>query len=71
LTSNEVQSVQLDSEPTLPVGQAVSLPSFTTDDLDDPYVDIASRLTDEEEDALLKVGQNAAYFWLQSNLIDC
>jgi hypothetical protein len=71
LTSDEAESVQLDSEPTLPVGHSAALPSFSIDELDDPYGDMTTRLTDEEEDALLKVGRNMAYYLMQSNLIDC
>jgi proteasome activator subunit 4 len=56
LTSDEAESVRLDSEPTLPVGHSAPLPSFSMDELVDPYGDMDSRLTDEEEDALLKVG---------------
>ena len=59
LTSEEAESVRLDSEPTLPVGQSASLPLFSIEELDDSYGDM-TRLTDEEEDALLKVGQNMA-----------
>ena len=59
LTGDETESsVHLDSEPTLPVGHSAPLPSFSMDALDDPYGDMDSRLTDEEEDALLKVGQS-------------
>lgn len=45
----------LDSEPTLPSGQDIALPSFSLDDLNGPFTDLVSRLTDEEEDALLRV----------------
>jgi len=55
--SDEAESVRLDSEPTLPDGHAVSLPLVSMNELDDPFMDITSRLTNEEEDALLKVGQ--------------
>lgn len=71
MTSDEAESVQLDSEPTLPVGNSIPLPLFSIEELDDSYGDLASRLTDEEEDALLKVGQNMANRLIQSNLIDC
>ena len=71
MTSIEAESVQLDSEPTLPIGRSTPLPLFSIEELDDSYGDMASRLTDEEEDALLKVGQIMAYKLMQSNLIDC
>ena len=58
MTSDEAESDQPDPEPTLPAGHSAPLPSFSVDELDDPYGDMATRLTDEEEDALLKVGQN-------------
>jgi hypothetical protein len=45
----------------LPVGQSAPLPLFSIEELDDSYGDMATRLTDEEEDALLKVGQNMVY----------
>ena len=58
MTSDEAGSVQLDSEPTLPVGHSGPLlPLFSIEELDDSYGDMATRLTDEEEDALVKVGQ--------------
>jgi proteasome activator subunit 4 len=71
LTSDEAESDHPDSEPTLPVGHSTPSPSFSVDELEDPYGDMATRLTDEEEDALLKVGQNMTYHLMQSNLIDC
>lgn len=73
LTSDEAESVQVDSEPTLPVGQSAPLPLFSIEELDDSYGDMTTRLTDEEEDALLKVGQNTIGlpFDMLSNLIDC
>ena len=71
MTSDEAESVQLDSEPTLPVGQSASLPLFSIEELDDSYGDMATRLTDEEEDALLKVSRNRAYHLMESEFIDC
>ncbi|KAF8807238.1 hypothetical protein BYT27DRAFT_7232792 [Phlegmacium glaucopus] len=61
--SDEAESVRLDSEPTLPIGHAVSLPSFSMDELD-PYMDMASRLTNEEEDALLKDSTGSFPDWI-------
>lgn len=69
LTNDEVQSVQLDSEPTLPASNSEPLPSFPMDELDDSY-NMASRLTDEEEDALLKVGRDIIRCGVISS-IDC
>lgn len=67
--SDEAGSVQLDSEPTLPVGHSAPLPLFSIEELDDSYGDMASRLTDEEEDALLKVGRNMTYRLMQSKIL--
>jgi hypothetical protein len=71
LTSDEAETIRLDSEPTLPVAQSVPLPLFSIEELDDSYGDMATRLSDEEEDALLKVGQNMAYYLMQDNPINC
>src|SRR5688572_6082749 len=42
-----------DTEPTLPPEQSANLPSFSMDELEGP--ELVPRLTDTEEDALLKV----------------
>ena len=45
---------QLDINPTLPADNSSSLPSFSLNDLDG-YSDMEPRLSDDQEDALLKV----------------
>jgi len=57
---------QLDDEPTLPTGQPLSLPSFSLDELESPYIDLGSRLTDDEEDALLKDSTRDFPDWITS-----
>jgi len=55
LTNDEVPAANLDLEPTLPSDTQVTFPSFSQDDPEGSYIDMRSTLTDEEEDALLKV----------------
>lgn len=53
--NDEQRSAPSDAEPILPVENCVTMPSFSLDELDGQYTDIEQRLTNEEEDALLKV----------------
>ena len=46
---------QLDSEPTLPAGRPVTLPSFSFEGRGEPYTEVGPRPTNEGEDALLEV----------------
>jgi len=56
LTANEEsRPVLLDPELTLVPNTFASSLSFSTDEVDGIYTDTESRLTDEEEDALLRV----------------
>lgn len=55
LTNDEISAANLDLEPTLPSDTQVTFPSFMQDDAEGSYIDMRSTLTDEEEDALLKV----------------
>ncbi|CAA7258799.1 unnamed protein product [Cyclocybe aegerita] len=58
---------QLDSEPTLPTaGHPVSLPSFPLDDIEAPPPELGPRLTDEEEDALLRDSTGDFPDWIAS-----
>ncbi|KAF8971515.1 hypothetical protein BDZ97DRAFT_1913988 [Flammula alnicola] len=60
------QHGSLDVEPTLPTGHRVPLPSFSLDELDESYTDMPSRLTNEEEDALLKDSTGGFPDWITS-----
>ncbi|KAG6910596.1 hypothetical protein DXG01_009547 [Tephrocybe rancida] len=53
-TEGDSGPTPIDTEPTLPAINAGSIPLFVLDELDSQYTDIESRLSDEEEDALLK-----------------
>ncbi|KAF5377624.1 hypothetical protein D9615_005155 [Tricholomella constricta] len=65
LTMNEEsRPVLLDAEPTLPLNNTVTLPSFSLDDMESQYTDLESRLTDEEEDALLKDSTGSFPDWI-------
>lgn len=55
LTNDEVLAANPDLEPTLPSDTQVTFQSFTQDEAEGSYIDMGSTLTDEEEDALLKV----------------
>ncbi|GLB36425.1 putative protein with domain of unknown function (DUF3437) [Lyophyllum shimeji] len=59
-----------DAEPTLPPSQTVtvSLPAGATDEMDEQFADIDSRLSDEEEDALLKDSTGSFPDWVASFL---
>ncbi|KAG6837040.1 hypothetical protein H0H93_015903 [Arthromyces matolae] len=56
----------LDSEPTLPLENSVTLPSFSLDDLDSQYTDVEQRLSNEEEDALLQDSTGNFPDWVAS-----
>ncbi|KAG6902315.1 hypothetical protein C0995_001694 [Termitomyces sp. Mi166 len=64
--NDESPPALLDAEPTLPVENSVPLPSFSLDDLDGQYTDIEQRLTNEEEDALLKDSTGNLSDWVAS-----
>jgi proteasome activator subunit 4 len=51
----ESRPVLLDPEPTLVASTSISPPSFFKDEADAIYADTESRLTNEEEDAVLRV----------------
>ena len=53
--SEESRPVLFDSEQTLVPHFSASLPLFSTDEMNGTYTDIESRLTNEEQDALLRV----------------
>ncbi|KAG6845633.1 hypothetical protein H0H87_005840 [Tephrocybe sp. NHM501043] len=65
-TGEEPHPPPRDTEPTLPVTNAGTLPSFSLDDVDGHYTDFESRLSDEEEDALLKDSTGNFPGWVAS-----
>ncbi|KAF8058272.1 hypothetical protein FPV67DRAFT_1786012 [Lyophyllum atratum] len=66
LTTNEEQRPVLDAEPILPPDNALSLPSFSLDEMDGRYTDLEPRLSDEEEDALVKDSTGSFPDWVTS-----
>ncbi|KAF8168284.1 hypothetical protein B0H34DRAFT_792908 [Crassisporium funariophilum] len=64
---DDTPPARLDSEPTLPITtQPIALPSFSLEELEGPYTDMGSRLTDVEEDALLKDSTGSFPDWITS-----
>ena len=58
--------VRLDSEHTLPPTPPLTLPSFTTNELNGPTHDVEPRLSDDDEDALLKDTTSGFAHWIDS-----
>ncbi|KAF9535513.1 hypothetical protein CPB83DRAFT_841889 [Crepidotus variabilis] len=57
---------QLDMEPTLPAGKSMAMPTMSLNDLDGAYTDMEPRLSEEEEDALLKDSTRDFPDWITS-----
>ncbi|KAG5652289.1 hypothetical protein H0H81_005549 [Sphagnurus paluster] len=65
LTMNEDSRPGLpDAEPILPQNSTATLPSFSLDEIDGRYNELEPRLTDEEEDALLKDSTGSFPDWI-------
>ncbi|KAG5648199.1 hypothetical protein DXG03_006154 [Asterophora parasitica] len=66
LTMNESRPVLLDAEPTLPPNTTGTLLSFSLDETESQFADLEARLTNEEEDALLKDSTGSFPDWIAS-----